>query len=314
MKTKTKLERTIHKLVIMSMVIMVGLLYSVAPFSAGASKEDAAISSDIDSDTEGAFKEDKVIKLKDKEHLENVIASHWDDLDDVASGSSNVPRIFCTNFPCDFKKIHDRKDHFIQILLPIILKENEKISRDRAELVKLKAIVDDGGELSVAQASWVNGIAEQYRMADWNFDGLLRRVDIIPASLALGQAVVESGWGVSYAAIKKNSPFGITVRNSVLKYDGLVDSVHKYMRNLNYNNAYEKMRQTRAKLRNSNKGIDGHTLIGDLNNYSVQRGVYIGKVRSAIKQNDLFKFDTAALSPSKAAVQTAQGQDKSKKA
>ena len=283
MKVQTKNDVIFQKLVITTIIFMVGFLYSIAPFSQSkAASVEVAI-------------EQAPIELEDKEHLEQVLDAHNFDLDKIMEGNSAVPRVYFMNFPTDFKKVPNKREQFIQILLPIVLKENEKISNDREQILKLKAIEDKGGKLSEEQMEWLNATAQAYRMDEWTFDSLLRRVDIIPVSLALGQASIETGYGCSYAAIKKNSPFGITLCSGVKRYDDLLDSVHQYMRNLNYNNAYEKMRLTREQMRQNGQQIDGHVLIGDLYHYSVQRGTYISKVRSAIKHNGLRKLDNVEL-------------------
>lgn len=290
MKRQSKSESIAHKYAIITITIMIGCLYSVAPLSTYS-----AASKKISTTQQPS---EKVIKLKSKNHLEKVLDEHDFNLDDVAEGSKNVPRVYFTNFPRDFRQSHDKKEQFIQILLPIILKENELIEKEREKILKLKAIVAKGGKLTVTQLQWVDEVAEYYKLPNWSFDSLLKSVDIIPVTMALGQSAVETGWGISYAAIHKNSAFGVMKGKAVRSYEDLVDSVHKYMRNLNYNPAYKKMREARAKMRARNKEIDGHALVGELYHYSIQRGVYIKKVRSAITKHGLSKFANVELDDS----------------
>ena len=92
----------------------------------------------------------------------------------------------------------------------------------------------------------------------------------------------------------------MTVSKSVLKYKNLSDSVSAYIRNLNCHAAYRTMRKTRENLRKGNKPVDGNALIGDMVAYCEFKN-YIGKVRSAIKQNDLVKYDSLDLKPKETA-------------
>lgn len=211
-----------------------------------------------------------------------------------------VPRTHLANFPQDMRQVKDRKtkkDLFVHILLPMILHENEIIMRERTLIIELKKAHDAGKTLKHSDRFWLNKVCEKYKMKHLDFKELLRRVDIIPPSLALGQATIESGMGISYAALKKNSPFGMTVSQKVLAYKSLSESVAAYIRNLNSNNAYRTMRMTRAELRAANKDIDGNVLIGDLIAYCETGKYYIKQVRSAIKCNDLLKYDSLSLEP-----------------
>jgi len=243
------------------------------------------------------------IQISDANHLKKVLKENDFDLNRARSEDTGIPRTYMANFPQDMPKIKDhktKKDLFISTLLPMILRENETILRERKHLLELKKAADTGRSLKPYEQFWLNKICQKYKMSKLDFDELVRRVDIIPPSLALGQAVIESGTGTSYAAVKKHSPFGITVKKSVLKYKDLSESTCAYMRNLNSHAAYRTMRKTREKLRKENKAIDGNALIGDMVAYCEFKN-YIGKVRSAIKHNDLVKYDGLNLAPKSAA-------------
>ena len=86
-------------------------------------------------------------------------------------------------------------------------------------------------------------------------DDILIKVDEIPVSLALAQAVIESGWGTSRFAYEGNALFGQYVwgknkngiipndreTNAIYKiksFDNLSESVASYMKNLNTNFHY----------------------------------------------------------------------------
>ncbi|MGB0935401.1 MAG: glucosaminidase domain-containing protein [Alphaproteobacteria bacterium] len=240
-------------------------------------------------------KEKSHVKVKSTQELQDLCSEHGYSLDQI----EEVPRVIFSNFPKDLRKIKNvgmKKRLFIKILLPMILEANEEILRERETLLHLRDKKLKGEQLSTPEMKFISDLAEKYKMKNaQDLDEMVNRVDIIPASLALGQASIESGWGLSFAALNKNSPFGITVRDRVLFYQSLKESVVYYMRNLNSHNAYKQMRNTRAQMRRAGKLPDGHTLIGDLLAYSEQRGVYIRKVRTSIRKNQLARYDSMQL-------------------
>ena len=89
--------------------------------------------------------------------------------------------------------------------LPLILAANEEIGMRRSA-IKRAASANDRGALK----KW----AQLYRIdvgkqsAQDLRDDILLRADVIPVSLALAQAAVESGWGTSRFAVQGNALFG----------------------------------------------------------------------------------------------------------
>ena len=88
-----------------------------------------------------------------------------------------------------------RKDAFINAILPLIQRENERIRRDRTHLLELQENLTRGTALKSEDLVWLTAIAADYEAgrADPARPGLvlaalLEKVDIIPPSLALGQA------------------------------------------------------------------------------------------------------------------------------
>jgi len=237
--------------------------------------------------------------ISDLEHLHQVMASHDYSYDLLRENTDSVPRLYCANFPQDLKNLkgmEHKKELFLKVLLPMVLAVNEGILKDRAQLLKLRDKVDQGRMLDVEEREWLEDLAELYKLKRIDIAELIRRVDTIPPSMALAQAAVETGWGQSYAALKKNSLFGMMkTLDKVRFYDTLHESTASYIRNLNTNDAYREMRETREQIRSQGKKPDGHTLIGDLVRYSVQRKLYISKIRSAIKNNNLAHLDRAKL-------------------
>ncbi len=150
-----------------------------------------------------------------------------------------------------------------------------------------------------------------YGLAELDVAELVRRVDIIPPSLALAQAAEESGWGTSRFAREGNAIFGQRVwRGSngmvpgrrdegetfrVRAYDQLIDGVMSYARNLNGHVAYDDFRRSREKQRQSGQMPHGYELALSLLSYSERGAKYLTTIRKIMRVNGLQNFDKARL-------------------
>lgn len=242
-------------------------------------------------------------------------------LDKVRSGEAPVPRIVMAGLPRDLGKldnIDDRKDAFVNTMLPLVLMVNEEIGRDRTRLQGLAAQIRTGAPVAPADQHWLEDLAARYGLAGKTVggrvdtDALLRRVDVVPVSMVLAQAAQESGWGTSRFAQHGNALFGqltwggqdkgIAPRNRqpgetyrFRRFDDLLESIRGYEQNLNSHDAYARFRATRASLRRQGKPLDSIRLISTLDRYSERGMVYVKSLVSLIRSNDLGDFDQAVL-------------------
>ena len=154
-------------------------------------------------------------------------------------------------------------------------------------------------------------MADRYKVPADNLALLIRRVDVIPPSLALAQAAEESGWGTSRFARQGNAIFGqwttadgpgLVPRerdedkdHKVRIFGKLIDSVRAYMLNLNTHRAYRELRRARAALRRAGEPLNGHTLARFLHRYSERGADYVSAIRTMIEANGLDRLDDARL-------------------
>lgn len=226
-----------------------------------------------------------------------------------------VPRVFLASIPADLPRIRlaeQRKIMFIQTALPLILHVNEVILHDRERIKALRAQIRAGETLDDYDREWLESKADEYGLDTVDFDRLLRRVDIIPPSLALAQSAEESGWGTSRFAQEGNALFGQRVwkphrkgivpeerpegeQFRVRAFDHLIDGVKSYARNLNIHRAYDAFRSKRAALRREGAPLDGGALAGTLEAYSERGADYVGTLMTIIRVNGLALFDGARL-------------------
>lgn len=214
-----------------------------------------------------------------------------------------VPALQINRVPGDLVRVRDgneRKALFIKTLLPIVLETNERILADRQHLQRLHQRHATGRGLSVIERMWLAEVADRYGTEPDDFEELALRVDIVPPSMAIAQAGVESGWGTSRAARTSNALFGQIqpgTRQLPQPFPSVADSVEAYIRNLNTHFAYAGFRTERARLRTQGKHPDGYHLIGQLLRYSELGRTYINFVRGLIRENRLSDFDRARLPP-----------------
>ena len=201
-------------------------------------------------------------------------------------------------------------NRFIKIILPLILDENAKITKDRKKLFKIL-----GKNFNTAgERVWLKRRFKEYKIEDRDLAKLKMRMDIIPVSIAIAQAANESGWGTSRFALEGNALFGqwtwskkgISPKNKdpdqshkILQFQILKASVRAYKNNLNTHNAYREFREARAKIRQEGNAIDGLAVVKYLKNYAAIGEEYIVILGSIIKKNSLTDFDKANLLPAR---------------
>ena len=214
--------------------------------------------------------------------------------------------------PNEIKNIEDtkkRKNMFIKIVLPLIVKENTKIRIDRKRLF---TILNKNSNTDI-EKKWLEKKYKQYGVRQKDLSTLKVRMDEIPVSLAIAQAAKETGWGTSRFAQKGNALFGqwtwsgegLKPKNAeegkehkVMKFHSLQLSVRAYLRNLNTHSSYRNLRKARTELRNANKSLDSLILSKHLDKYAETGSQYIEVLQKIIEQNSLKDFDEARLLPS----------------
>ena len=201
-----------------------------------------------------------------------------------------------------------RKNLFIQIVLPLILDENNQIKLDRKKLF----VVLNKNNNSDAEKKWLNMKFKQYGVKNKDLSTLKIRMDEIPVSLAIAQAAKETGWGTSRFALEGNALFGqwtfsgdgIKPKSSdndkthkVMKFQILKASVRAYQRNLNTHSSYKKFRKLRAQSRDNDEKLDSLILADCLDQYAATGVEYTKTLKKIILQNSLKDFDEVKLLP-----------------
>ena len=230
------------------------------------------------------------------------------DLKKIRQGQPVKP-IYLSQLPKDLDRLKNtkkKKDTFIKIVMPLILDENNKILENRKKLFKILSKSTN----SMGEKRWLKRRFKEYGIKKGDITELKVRMDIIPASIAIAQAAIESGWGTSRFALEGNAMFGQWTwskngiepteksknkSHKILKFSMLRSSVKAYKNNLNTHNGYKEFREKRAELRKNNKKISGLKLVNYLYNYAATGKEYTESLKKAIDQNGLTDFDDATL-------------------
>ena len=232
-------------------------------------------------------------------------------LDDVRKNKLVKP-VTLTLLPEEIIKIENstkRKNLFIQIILPLIIKENNYIRLDRKKLFSIL----NKNKNSRNEKRWLGLKFKQYGVMNKDVSTLKIRMDEIPVSMAIAQAAKETGWGTSRFAQEGNALFGQWTwsgegikpagadddsTHKVMKFKILQASVKAYQRNLNTHSSYKEFRSARAELRDNKKELDSLVLSNYLDRYAETGKQYVKILQQIIRQNQLTDFDDAKLLPS----------------
>lgn len=211
------------------------------------------------------------------------------------------------------KKIKAEHKAFIAFMVPRVQYANRKIIQQREELHKLHNIYKETGQLNIRQFRQLKLLATNYKIPEHHllkekaWKDFYKRIDIIPTSLVIAQAINESAWGLSRFALEGNNFFGqwcytrgcglVPKRRptgktyEVKRFANALYSIISYMRNLNSSSAYKHFRELRAKSRKHKKTLNAISLAKGLTNYSVKGHRYVKIIRNIIKNYHLQHFD-----------------------
>lgn len=201
---------------------------------------------------------------------------------------------------------------FIHMMAPLAIKADKIILKNRERLLAYYQIFQSGKPLGTPRWEWMAGLADYYGLKSPDFSkdstwkALLNRANIIPPSLVIAQAAIESAWGKSRFAKEANNFFGQHCykagcglmpkqrpkgqRFLVEKFPTPFASVKSYMHNINTHYNYADLRALRTRLLANGEPITGTVLAQGLNTYSELEG-YVKYVRLVIQKHNLGRYD-----------------------
>ena len=249
---------------------------------------------------------------------------NWVDLNKYYKKNNFIPEILTqenighlpiiSELPDDFSEIQDvptKKKLFYLVTLPLIYNANSSIMQERRMVINIEKKFARK-ELNKNETDEIIRLSKKYKL-DYSeintklFRKLKQRINIIPVSLALGQAIIDSGWGQSRFATEGNALYGQWTTSedkgiipqdrqdnkthAVLKFKNLSESVEAYMFNINTHQAYYNFRVIR-RIDERIKYTDPISMkVKYLAAYAEIGDKYVDKLELIIASNNLQEFD-----------------------
>lgn len=219
-----------------------------------------------------------------------------------------IPVLYDTLLIDNLATISEKKQQFINQILPAILIAKFKIQMDYQRVDKILKKINIGDSVYHGESKLIDSLMHKYNAN--KPEELLIHLKEQPTSLVIAQAAVESGWGQSRFAIEGYNLFGIVSSRSdqnslkagdyhpngkrifMKRYENVYESVDHYLLTIGKNKAYKKFRAKRYEEANV------YQLINELNKYSNVGDEYKRMLKQVIIWNDLDKYDNCKIEDS----------------
>lgn len=206
------------------------------------------------------------------------------------------------------------RNAFINQVKEMAVNKNRQVLREKATMTHFRELTKDGKTLSRADKVWVQKVAVRYQMSQlaekpmhkWSqreWETLNAKIDIVPVSIVVAQAVHESNFGQSNMAQQSNNLFGQktpkvgymikcgTTTKSFKIFKSRSDSVNAYVDNINSCSAYREFRAARLACRNSDRCLDGLELLGHIATRYAEDKQYGHRIVRLVNQYNMQRFD-----------------------
>ena len=207
----------------------------------------------------------------------------------------------------DFRDIdpEKRKDLFIQYLLPAIVVTRYRLLDNLHHVEFLEDRINNNKKVAQVDSFFLAEMRSKYETD--SLQELKKRIYPHPVSMALAQAILESGWGTSGIFRKGNNIFGImsfssddsrtkvrfpdvNVKRYIRTYDSVITSIEDYYLLISKVSSYKKFRQKRW------NGASSSELFRYINSYH-ESDQYITMAHSIIESNNLEQYDNIPIMP-----------------
>ncbi len=232
------------------------------------------------------------------------------------------PPVFLNELPSDYAALKDktaRNRLFIQILAPLTLKLAEELREERFLILETEAFFEKNGAFTPEQEALLESKAKKYdiftrmkgqRRYELLLKHLLLKVDVVPPSILIAAAAIDTDWGTSRPAQKANNLYKQLVwytdkglapedekEDNSYRYEifpSLYESIKAYALKINSGVNYEHMRFLREEIRSREQPVLGRTLAHAMIFDSSLKN-YAGILDYTITYYELTNFDEAQL-------------------
>ena len=212
------------------------------------------------------------------------------------------------NGSIDFRLLdpEKRKDLFIMHILPAIVITRERLMDELHHIEFIEERTKAKREISKFDSTFLATIKAKYETD--SLTELKKRIYPHPVSLALTQAVLESGWGTSNVFRNANNIFGVMSFSSddtrsliqysedeedryIRTYSSILESVEHYYLLISTVSFYRRFREKRW------EGRTSYQLLRYLKHYHDGSDQYAEMAQSIITSNNLDRFDNIVIDP-----------------
>ena len=241
-------------------------------------------------------------ELTQKKLLEKLKRVSPKSINDIVSIDNKFvkPILYTKSIPLSSLSIKEKKQKFIDMIVPSILVAKQQLKYEREKVAKLilKKNISD------ADKEWLTLQRKKFQALD-NYE-LYNKMETHPTSIIIAQAIIESGWGSSRFFQKANNIFGVWSFNKkdkrisankkrgnktiyLKKYQNIEASIYDYLLTLSVKDAYKEFRKERLETK------DPYKLADYLIRYSEEREEYTKRLKNMIKNNKLAVYDEYQL-------------------
>jgi len=252
--------------------------------------------------TSTKFNETLESKITQKKLVKKIkrIAPH--STEDIVSIDNEFvkPILYTKSIPLSKLSIQQKKQKFIDMMIPSILVAKQQLKYEQEKVAKLILQKD----ISYKDQEWLAQKRKKFQALD-NYE-LYNKMETHPTSIIIAQAIIESGWGTSKFFQKANNVFGVWSFDSndkrvsaskkrgnktiyLKKYQNMEASIYDYLLTLSKKDVYKEFRKKRLETK------DPYELANYLTQYSEEREVYTKRVKDMIKINKLARYDKYRL-------------------
>ncbi len=216
---------------------------------------------------------------------------------------STVPHVFIDKMPPDWeiKTVQD-KTLFMKIITALILRTNEKIINERYVIRLLQEKTLKKIPWNDKEQAFFEKMVQKYdavlkRNDTGKFLDLLKKIEVIPPSIAVAQAIMFTDWGQKYL----KSPYGeygwLNDKDyEPIAYESLLNATDSFALQLNSRSQLEPFREIRQRIMPYERiQYLSETLVSSLSQYMELDKNYVDKLKATYQSGLIIGLDHACF-------------------
>ena len=250
-----------------------------------------------------------------------LIARHLESEMTNAQNIQKTPRFFLKRLPEDFQQ-KGTSELFFKIMLPLILRENERLEQTRYDLMLIAIKVATKEPLLKTEHAFLDSLSKEYDLIETDDSKRILRLIPMVGSISPSLALAQAFENLQKHPTEKINVFGEhewTIpkgkeEKSVWRlksYSSLEEAVHGYALELNRSLAYFKWRTFRKQLplKKPRHFLNVGFFLKTLSIYRPDDETYVNRLQALYARYQLARFDEAHLIPTQRKPSTHKGEN-----